>query len=78
MTGRLVITRTNPTNYAKSKWFFHRQAAIAAQTPQNKKRQTASENSPVRYHLSDSRRVYQWQRQYPNWPQSHGSKTEHP
>ena len=43
MTGRLVITRTNPTNYAKSKWFFHRQAAIAAQTPQNKKKQTASE-----------------------------------
>ena len=53
----------------RSQWFLHRQAAIAAQTLQNRKRQTASENPPVRYHLSDSRRVYQGQRQYPNLPQ---------
>jgi hypothetical protein len=62
----------------RSQWFLQRQAAIVAQTPQNRKRQTASENSPVRYHLSDSRRVYQAQRQYPNLPQWHGSKMEHP
>jgi hypothetical protein len=72
------VRSKRPANQAKSKWFFHRQAAIAAQRPQNRKRQTASENSPVRYHLNDSRRVYQWQRQYPNWPQSHGSRMEHP